>query len=315
MFTRILVPLDGSERAERALPVAARLARDTGGSLVLAQVLNAPAELLPYVVPGFEPSTLGADLQAASNYLTALTALPEIRDVPAEVEVHAGIAASMILSVAQMKGADLIVLSSHGRSTLRHWPLGSVAQRVARNAPAPVLLLRDDRPLARGAASPAPGALRALVPLDGSAAAEAALLPAARFVNVLSAPVPGLVQCVHIFDHLTPDGKVPQTAHAWAENYLRTTAQSLRAVLGNTSPRIAWSTVANADVAHALVTLAEHGEPASTSSAPGGSDVIVLTAHGRGGLQAWALGDVTERVLSGAQVAVLVVRPDVTQAS
>ncbi len=72
MFQRILIPLDGSQRAERAVLVAGCVAQVTSGSLLLLQVLSAPAELLPFVAPALEPSTLGADESAAMNYLKSV---------------------------------------------------------------------------------------------------------------------------------------------------------------------------------------------------------------------------------------------------
>jgi nucleotide-binding universal stress UspA family protein len=142
MFSRILVPLDGSERAARALPVAARLARASGGSLVLMQILSGLGEFLPYVVPGFEPSTLPADLENATAYLKSLTTLDEMRGIPAEVEVHTGLAPSMILEVARARQVELIVLTSRGHTGLTRWALGSVAERVVGGSKLPLLVVR-----------------------------------------------------------------------------------------------------------------------------------------------------------------------------
>ncbi|MBF6590622.1 MAG: universal stress protein [Ktedonobacterales bacterium] len=311
MFSRILVPLDGSERAARALPVAARVARVSGGTLVLLQVLNAPAELLPYVVPGIEPSTLGADLQGATNYLASLAALPEVAGVPVEVEVHAGLAPSMILAMARSRQAALIVLSSHGRSGLARWALGSVAQKVARHAEVPVLLLRQDSLASSGSRAAPERPLRALVALDGSPAAEAALGPAAQLIVALAAPAPAALHLVQVV--------APSASDVVASDYLRATAERLRAATpADLQLDVSWSLVRDEDAAHALARTAETGERADESAdesadggtaAPGASDLIALTTYGASGHQAWAMGGVAERLLHSTKLPLLLLRP------
>jgi nucleotide-binding universal stress UspA family protein len=199
MFSRILVGLDGSERAARALAVAARIARASHGTLILAQVLSAPAEFLPYILPGIEPSTLSADLEGATAYLTSLTTLPEMKGVPAEIEVHAGQAPAKLLELARTHRADLIVLTSHGHTGLAHWALGRVTQKVARHAPVPVLVLRTISPPEPGDAHAAPGSpARTLVALDGSPAAEDALGAALELTVALDAPRPAALWLVRV---------------------------------------------------------------------------------------------------------------------
>lgn len=304
MFTRILVPLDGSERAQRVLPVAGRLARATGGTLILTQVLSAPAELLPFVVPGFEPSTLTADLEGASGYLTGLAALPELADVPVEVEAHSGLVASTILGLVESRHADLIALTSRGRTGLSRWALGSVAQKLARHSPVPVLLLHDDGPVPMGPHPEPDRPLRALIALDGSPAAEAALLPAAVLVAALAAPDPGALHLVHIFEPRTVGGMEA------ARQYLRAVADRLRqGDLADSRLQLTWSLAQDEDVAEGLAQAAEQGGSAAGAGAPGGCDLIALTSHGRGGRQPWSLGSVAERVLHDSKLPLLVVRP------
>lgn len=113
MFQHILVPLDGSPRAERAIPVAARLAQASGGTVMLLQAVSLSAEcLLPYAGP--DPRTLqiiiDADLAEARNYLETITHLSNLCDVHTVVVVILGQPAETILSVVETYHNDLIVL-------------------------------------------------------------------------------------------------------------------------------------------------------------------------------------------------------------
>lgn len=308
MFSKILVPLDGSEQAEHAVGAAGRIARASGASILLTQVLNAAGELLPYVVPGFEPSTLGADLQGATNYLTALSALPDLRDVPTEVEAHAGLAPSTILNLARERHVDLIVLSHAPHSTVREWTLGTVSLKVAHHANAPVLLLPEGKPVLTADAAETPGALRVLVPLDGSKTAEAALIPAATLATLLSGRARGLVHLLHVFDATDREGNVPESARTWAEEYLARTADQLRATLPN-PPEITLSAVPGPDVAATVNALAATGNPQGGSGEPGPADLIALATRGRGGFQPWSVGSVADRLIRGVTTPLLVMHP------
>ena len=147
-IARIVVPLDGSALAERALPVATALAKQLHVPVHVVRVID-PATTLP-VTPGvFEPTPMvTADFaeqiwQEAEAEATA-TVSDAIKKLQAE-----GIAASggiingspfFAISEATQPG-DLLVLTSHGRGGVRRWLLGSVAEKLVREAPAPVLLV------------------------------------------------------------------------------------------------------------------------------------------------------------------------------
>ncbi|HEV2236171.1 MAG TPA: universal stress protein, partial [Ktedonobacterales bacterium] len=187
MFKRILVPLDGSARAESAIPVAARLARAAGGSVVLIEVANVHLEYGPYRDPDTaRPITFDRDYEDAATYLTALSKGTHLAGIPTETRVPTGHVAETILAEARAEQADVIVITSHGRTGFARWVLGSVARTVVRQAPIPVLLLRE------AGSKPVPslfegiGRLRVLVPLDGSPSAETALGPAAELAHALA---------------------------------------------------------------------------------------------------------------------------------
>jgi nucleotide-binding universal stress UspA family protein len=207
MFRNILVPLDGSSRAERALPVAARLAQASGGTVVLLRVVRFSTEFVPY--PEADPWTIrtinDADLAEARNYLEHITDMSSLSDVQTETTVIKGRAADTILSVVETYHIDLIMLCSHGYTGMKRWVLGSVAEKVARSAPIPVLVLREDGP---APASPHPDPthpLRVLVTLDGSELAKAALEPAASLIAALATPAQGALHLVRVVKPVSPE--------------------------------------------------------------------------------------------------------------
>lgn len=181
MFQRILTPLDGSAYAEAAIPMAARIAKASNGTVVLLHVLSGPREFLPYILPMMQPSTLTDDVDAASAYLDAVAARPELADVTTVTEVRSGLVASTILDMAEEHHADLVVLAAHAHTGLARWAPGNVADHVEHHGRVPVLTMTDvDGLPAEG--HPAHG----IVLLDGTEEAEAAIAPAKLLLAALS---------------------------------------------------------------------------------------------------------------------------------
>jgi nucleotide-binding universal stress UspA family protein len=315
MFERIFVPLDGSSRAERALPVAARIARTEVGSLTLYRALPPSLTSGPlYGHISVGEWLLEEELAAARTYLVDLTQSDALGDLPIACEVGVGDPAQVILEYAETHHADLIVLCSHGRSTLGRWVLGGVADHLTRHAPMPVLVLRE-----HGSIPPRSADLehlfRVLVPLDGSDLAEEALLPAIHLATALAAPQPTGLHLAMVVEAADVMAR-PQLPEAHVVDQARRYLQRLTERVQAEHPQVTttWSVRVDADVASGILQVAEGGEDAEGASPFGGCDVIAMTTHGRMGFARWALGSVTERVLHTPQFPVLVVRPREVQA-
>ena len=321
MYTRILVPLDGSPRAERAVPVAARIARVSGGVVILVRAVNVAIGFLSSLV-GEAPvvqSALEADQAAAEAYLAGIKQVPELAGITTETRVVSGPVGSAILAVAESSQADLIMLCSHGYTGMTRWALGSVAEKVARYAQVPVLVLREAGPVPAGPHPDATRPLRALVALDGSVLAKAALAPAASLIAALSAPAQGALHLVRVVKPVLADReeKDPEEHEHFlykAKRYLSATVEHMRVglvapVVANLKLPVTWSVVIDADVAAGIVRVAENGEDAAGAGVFGRCDVIAMATHGRGGIQRWALGGITERVLHATRLPLLIVRP------
>lgn len=135
---QILVPIDFSTSSDAALEMACALARDTGGSLILAHV-----EVIPLSVAGGEymyalPEPPTEELLAKLDAVI----LPDSQ-IPVERRLLAGDPADAIIRLAETENVDMIVMGTHGRRGLTRLLMGSVAEAVVRAAPCPVLTVKQ----------------------------------------------------------------------------------------------------------------------------------------------------------------------------
>lgn len=141
MFQRILLPLDGSEMAEQALPYAVAQAERFGAVLVLLRVI----EPFPHV-RGMSLSDLSVIQDQTDewtrDYFDRIVAHLHDTGLPIETVIIEGRPGVTITQYAKENDVDLIVICSRGRSGLSRWLLGTVAERVMRGATIPVLLVR-----------------------------------------------------------------------------------------------------------------------------------------------------------------------------
>ena len=143
-YRRILLPIDFTEHCDRTAAHAVWLARRSGGTLHLAHVVEnpfdpiyKPDEVKHWVVVDHADKVARELLEA-----TARTCLPA--DLPRELHVVAGDPSDKLVELAGAISADLIVMSTHGTS-IAHLLLGNIAERVSKEAPCPVLLVRVAR--------------------------------------------------------------------------------------------------------------------------------------------------------------------------
>jgi nucleotide-binding universal stress UspA family protein len=223
----------------------------------------------------------------AQGYLTRLTDLPMLSGLPVKTCLLADVPALAILNAATKYRADIIVMTSHGRTGITRWVFGSVAEHVTRHAHLPVLVLRSrqlpfwtggaelvEPPGTPGAAWPSFPELRVLVPLDGSPLAEVVLEPAAECAlslvrgveQAVMAPAGSIAVVLHLvlvvrpFDSLAEN--VPESlVVSGAQKYLRQVAERMRSA--HPDIHITWEVGSAGDVAETLVTLLQgHVEPA-----------------------------------------------------
>jgi len=281
---RILVPLDGSELAEHAVPWADELAAALQANVELLEVLPLTVDWAEQQTDRPGPAT--DDLQRARGLVTKAAHVEGI-------SLH-GSPAPVIVARAQASGATLVVLSSHGRSGLARAVMGSVAADVLRDSSVPVVIV----PAETDAVPSAPR--RVLVPLDISEYARTVLDwvgPLARELGwtlILCAvadlpPQPLVVQGAAI---PLPTGHI----HTPVEmaTYLEGVAAGLQAQGFNTEIQ---------------VLLGEPGPAIAEKAVEWQAGLIAMSTHGRHGIERWALGSITEEVIQNARLPVLAFHP------
>lgn len=305
MLRSLLVPLDGSQMGEWSLPLATRVARSTGAEIHLAHVHvpYEPDQLLSNSSFQWEGvdmweydrrhlSEEDTYLHRWEERLQGEGATVDARVLDDQTPVTEG-----LVAYAGEVGADLIVMTSHGRSGLRRALWGSVADEMIRKTAVPVLVIHPDRedPL-----SAVPQTVdHILVPLDGSSLAESVLGPAKELAEATGARLT-LTHVVPDLSHLgprilgfRPDRLEPALDGALA--YL----EPLAADLGREGFDAKAHPVSGGEPAKSIATVADELD----------ADVVAIATHGYGGAKRTLLGSVTDRLLGATKLPLLVVRP------
>ncbi len=323
MFQRFFVPLDGSARAEKAIPVAARLAHAANGTVTLARILvpDAGSDEYGANVLANETRLIQSDVVAeAKAYLDTVLERydQELEGIHLVLETAPGTIPSTLLTLSDQEQSDLIVMCSRGDTWLKRWIFGSVAQATFRRSHLPVLVLSEHGATLSLEGSP----LRILVPLDGSALAETVLDPIFQLLSTVPASAP---HQIHLFQVIaTPPATGGLRSAAYLTDALQKeerqaaeyALQALAQRLSRSKPEaarcvITTSVTINPDIAGAIVTHAG----AKTSEGAPAYDLIALATHGRTGFKRAILGSVTEHVFGATSLPLLVVHPMTADAS
>jgi nucleotide-binding universal stress UspA family protein len=298
LYRRILVPLDGTPVSEQALAYAIAIASRAGAVVHLVTVEIPP----PATIPRVEWEEDLRDL--AHRYLTSIAERFEAAGVPGvEVEVLKGEAADALKRYGEEVGADLTVLATHGRGPVKRAWLGSVADRFVRSTTAPVLLVRADE-------SAQPAALqdlelrRILMTVDGSPLSEWVLDPATELGRLFGAEYT-LLRLIE-YPHDLKSVYLPDTVEA-NRDFLDDQARDARAELEELCERIGAN--GELEVTPETHVVARVPDGILDIARERGADVIAMTSHGYGGVKRMVLGSVADKVLRGAECAVLVVHP------
>jgi nucleotide-binding universal stress UspA family protein len=315
MYKRIVVPLDGSDLSMQVMPYACLVAKSTGARITLLEVLE-PVEQ-PTAAAAVGAGVVGAALEQARTSapehwealragltrealgsLNAVAAPLRQDGIDVDVTVVEGDAASTIVFASEREPDTLIAMSTHGRSGIGRWVIGSVTDKVVRHAKVPSLVVRSRvREI-----SPADQNLKGVVlPLDGSELSELAIPHAVTMAKALGLGVTilrSVSPSAYGFgyaDYYAPQVYADVTADVDADvrGYLAILAERLRK-LG----------VGYAD------THAAGGYPGDAivdEVGTGGAKMVVMSSHGRGGVGRWVLGSVADRVVTHSTGPVLVV--------
>jgi len=297
MLHKILVPLDGSALAERALEDATALSVSTAATLVLMRAVEV------HTLPGLDERTAEAEATAdAASYLRVEAERLLRRGFTCEIATPYGPAADWIQAEATLRHVDLIVMSTHGRTGPGRWLFGSVAEAVLARTTVPVLLVRAWQPEERELLLGDQPCL--LVPLDGSAFAEAALPTAAALADDVGARLVLIRIQPRPHDVVkTEQGRVL----AYIDQQEAALVSEATVYLDRVALRLGqqWPTVP-------VSTRVELGDPAVsiTDTATNiNAALIVMATHGRTGLSRVRLGSVAGRILEHSTTSLVLVRP------
>jgi len=288
----ILVPLDGSELAEGAVPYAVALAKSLGERVVLFTAWEGTESELG---ANFPAMAMDIERQATAHFTQYLDGIrSRISGVEVETAIRSGEAGDEILKFAGECGARMLAIATHGRSGITRWLYGSTAHHLLRHADLPIMAV-------------GPHALESkrdvtikhlMVPLDGSASSEKAM-PVAQSVAKANSARISLVRvvqwAVQAYPYAMPDAYLPQVdqeLEAGAKKYL----QRQEATVKDASVD---AYVVRGAVADGLLEFIDKEAV----------DFVVMTTHARTGLARMALGSIADRMLQ-SPVPVLLVRPD-----
>jgi len=275
MYERILVPLDGSQLAEIALPYAEELSGRLGSEVTLIYVSESIDDPHRHMHQFYMQKMAESTKQGAETYTRKLG--KELAIQVRSVNL-AGNPAGEIVEYADKEGIGLIVMSTHGQSGIGRWTIGSIANKVVRATKQPVVLIRAEGPRPD---VPQKDMLRkALLPLDGSRESEAAIPYVAELASRLGISVV-LLQVLAIGDK------------ALAEDYLEKIGAQLKQKGVTVESQVRFG-----EAATEIIDLADEIR----------ADVIAMSTHGRSGIGRWVLGSVAERVLYEGNTPLLLVR-------
>jgi nucleotide-binding universal stress UspA family protein len=296
--------LDGSRLAEHALPLAGAIARAARARVRLVLIHELPPSPADQASARLFLAVETATRRSQRDYLRGAAArLRHAFEIPVSTATRDGPIAEALTTWIDECGADLVVMSTHGRGAIGRAFVGSIADYVLRTVAAPVLLVRpaDGAPAADLSRRWSPQEI--LLPLDGSPLAEAALAPAVALARLFRAPV-GLLEVVQPLSVATDpplpfpaifDEQITGVLRRQAQDYLDSVAERLRdrGIEAHGAAIVGWSVAG---------TLLEAARPERTG-------LVAIETHGRGGLKRALTGSVTDKLVRGADVPVLVVRP------
>jgi nucleotide-binding universal stress UspA family protein len=286
----IVVPLDGSKLAEQALPLAATLARVEDAVLI---PVTAIVKGDRWVDDGFLRRWESEEQAAIEEYQRSI--IDRLRRQSLRVKGHLewGRPEAVIESIAVEESAGLIVMTTHGRSGVSRWTLGSVADKLLRTTSTPLILIHPTTQ------ARVPRAIRRIaVALDGTQFAEGALPEAEQLARTVGASLllaRVVVPPAALYGAEFMPGSPPmlEKMEAEARDYLEHIAEEVR------------ERGLEVDTAAAL------GVPADAilaAARDNKADLIAMTTHGRTGLDRWLFGSVTDAVVRQGELPVLAVR-------
>ncbi len=293
-MNRIIVPLDGSKRSERAIPFAETFARTFDSRIQLVHVLEDP------VAFNLLPSLIIPDRLAAEQYLRDVREQIS-NDIEVSSYVLRGKPVKNILDLATDGAGAMIVMSSHSRRGIDRLVLGNVADKVLRRSMVPVVLVRSSSP-------PVDGTFQSLlVPLDKTTYSETALSVATDLAQRSDATLALVHVCepFWVSPYASNESQLSYVGYDRERDVDRESLETGRYYLDRLAREIRSKGIRS-------IWEVRFGKPADEilrAAETTGADLIVMATHDRHGIRRLALGSVTSEVLQRGKVPVLAIPP------
>ena len=296
MYDRILVPLDGSDLAEIALPYAEEIAVSMGAQITLIHVAESADDEHEHMHRAYIDKMVEITKQNIKKHYE----IRSIKSIKVDSVYVAGYSAEQIVDYAEERKIGLIVMATHGQSGIRRWIVGSVAAKVVSATEQPILLIRAN--VITPARRKKQIFKKVLVPLDGSKESEA-IMP---YIGELASIVKTEVVLFHVVAPVQFFYSIPGEASnqslspddinkivAKRKDYLDTLGAGLKEKGIKASSRVivgepAKDIIRIADEIHA--------------------DFVAMSTHGRSGIDRWTLGSTADKVLHGGNTPIMLVR-------
>jgi nucleotide-binding universal stress UspA family protein len=296
VFKKILIPLDGSKIAEAVIPFAREIAARSGAEILFVTAV----QQVGVWDAALSLQVMKRDSEIAADYLATVEKAESGEGRKVATQVLDGDAAEAVLAAADNAGADLIAISTHGRSGISRWLFGSVATRILEHASVPLLVLRPKEGEDRGA--PGPVVKKILVPLDGSEVAMSILPVVEEFAKTMGA---SLV----LYHSVAPLSAYPGFESAGAAA-LGEAVEEMQRQAREILARAAQEVKSRGVEATAVVSLGTTVDGVLRAADEIDVDLIAIATHGRSGLGRAVLGSVADGVVRrSADVPCLVIRP------
>ncbi len=310
MYSKIIVPLDGSDLAEQALPYAELVAQTLSVPIELVQAYD----ILPGSVLGSRSARVADQLQMSARERTEASMEPakqrlEAAGFAVNIATQRGQAADVIVAQAGTDPGALVVMCTHGRGGISRWVMGSVTDKVLHTIPNPMLIVRAT---VTGPASPGTSLKSVVVPLDGSALSELAIPHAVNVAAALSARITAM-QVTPTADYyrrqlavVTPEmGAIPDFDPGSPEEMAEDDAAGVASYLEDVTNRMAIDHAHGVDITHVVE---DNIAQSIIDRAAAQPSLVVMTTHGRSGVGRMVMGSVTDRVIRHSNTPVLVIR-------
>jgi len=312
MYKKMLVPLDGSELAEVVFAYAKELAGRLSLDVTLLHVCSPTEQELAPMHRSYTEHMAGIVKLQVEAIQKKVGIQPGGKAVEVRGELVVGYPAEEILSYADENDIDLILMSTHGRSGIRRWAMGSVADKVLRASKVPVWLVRAGIP--EEVVYDKWPSRTILVPLDGSELAESVLPHVEAVAKQRGAEIVDVILLrvcePPIISSDYPEAIMPLSWEEHVEQQMALCKRASEKYLASVEKRLKDAGLKVRS--EALVGKPPLGNPANeiidyANRNP--FNLIVMATHGRSGISRWAYGSVAARVLLGVSSPLFLVRP------